>query len=56
MHDMCSTNATDEKYVPYLVKKPEGNRLLGEHRYGCEDNIEMNIEEAGRECVDWSRY
>jgi hypothetical protein len=56
MCDICSTNATDEKYVSYLVKKLEGNRLLGEHRYDCEDNIEMNIEDAGCECVDWNQY
>lgn len=56
MHDMCSTDARDNKYVSYLVNKPEGKRLLGEHRYGWEDNIEMNIQEAGHEYVDWNQY
>jgi hypothetical protein len=52
MHGVCSANARDEKYVSFLVKKPEGKRLLGEHRYGWEDNIEMNIPQAEHECVD----
>jgi hypothetical protein len=56
MHDTRSTNARGEKYVSYLVKEPEGKRLLGESRYGWENNIEMNIQEAGHECVDWNQY
>jgi hypothetical protein len=30
-----------------LVGKPEGNRPLGRPRRGWEDNIEMDLQEAG---------
>ena len=36
-----------------LVEKPEGKRILG--RPGCrwEDNMKMDIQEMGREGMDW---
>ena len=36
-----------------LVGKPEGKRPLGRPRCRWEDNIKMDLEEAGRGCGDW---
>ena len=36
-----------------LVGKPEGKRPLGRPRRRWEDNIKMDLEEAGRGCGDW---
>ena len=38
-----------------LVRKPEGGRPLGRPRRRWEDNIKMDLEEAGRGCGDWVR-
>ena len=38
-----------------LVGKPEGGRPLGRPRRRWEDNIKMDLEEAGRGCGDWVR-
>jgi hypothetical protein len=52
-------------YIPYvfssvglfidLVGKPEGKRPLRRPRRRWEDNIRLDIREAGWECVDWIR-
>jgi hypothetical protein len=36
-----------------LIGKPEGKNPLGKTRRRWEENIEMNFEEIGLECVDW---
>jgi hypothetical protein len=36
-----------------LVGKPEGRRPLGRPRRRWEDNVRMNLQEVGCECVDW---
>ena len=36
-----------------LVGKPEGKRPLGRPRCRWEDNIKMDLEEVGCECMDW---
>jgi len=36
-----------------LVGKPEGKRPLGRFRHIWEDNIKMDLQEVGCECVDW---
>ena len=36
-----------------LVGKPEGKRPLGRPRHRWEDNIKMDLQEAGRGCGDW---
>ena len=36
-----------------LVGKPEGKRPLGRPRYRWEDNIKMDLQEVGCECMDW---
>jgi len=36
-----------------LVGKPEGKRPLGRPRRRWEDNIKMDLQEAGRGCGDW---
>ena len=36
-----------------LVWKPEGKRALGRRRRRWEDNIKMDLGEAGRGCGDW---
>jgi len=36
-----------------LVGKPEGKRPLGKPRRRWEDNIKMDIQEAGCGCMDW---
>ena len=36
-----------------LVGKPEGKRPLGRLRHKWEDNIKMDLKEAGGDCGDW---
>jgi hypothetical protein len=36
-----------------LVWKPEGKRPLGRPRRRWEDNIKMDVQEAGAGCGDW---
>jgi hypothetical protein len=36
-----------------LVGKPEGKRPLGRARRRWEDNIKMDLQEVGRESMDW---
>jgi hypothetical protein len=36
-----------------LVVKAEGKRPIGRPRLKWEDNIKMNLQEVGREVVDW---
>jgi len=36
-----------------LVGKPEGKRPLGRPRRRWEDNIKMDLQEVGREGMDW---
>jgi len=33
--------------------KPEGKRPLGRPRHRWEDNIKMDLQEAGGDCGDW---
>jgi hypothetical protein len=35
------------------VGRPEGKRPLGRPRYRWEDNIKMDLQEVGWECMDW---
>jgi len=35
------------------VGKPEGKRLLEKPRHRWEDNIKMNLQKVGCECMDW---
>jgi hypothetical protein len=35
-----------------LVRKPEGKRLLGRHRYKWGDNIKMDTQEVGWDWID----
>jgi len=36
-----------------LVGKPEGKRPLGRPRHRWEDNIKMDLQEVGCECMNW---
>ena len=36
-----------------LVAKPEGKRRFGRPRLRWENNLKMDIQEVGCECVDW---
>jgi hypothetical protein len=36
-----------------LVGKPEGKRPPGRPRWGCLDNIKMDLREIGLSCMDW---
>jgi hypothetical protein len=36
-----------------LVWKPEGKRPLGRPKHRREDNIKINLKEAGRGCMGW---
>jgi len=36
-----------------LVGKPEGKRLHGRPRHRWEDNIKVDLQEVGCECMDW---
>jgi len=35
------------------VGKPEGKRPLGRPRHRWKDNIKMDLQEVGCECMDW---
>ena len=37
-----------------LVGKPEGMRPLGKLRHRWDDNIKMDLQEAGCESMDWN--
>jgi len=37
----------------FLVGKPEGMSPLGKSRRGWKDNIKMNLQEVGWECMVW---
>ena len=37
----------------FLVGKPEGKRPFGIPRRRCVDNICVDLQEVGCECVDW---
>jgi hypothetical protein len=39
-----------------LVGKPEGNRSLGRPRRRWEDNIKMDVQEAGGDRGDWMEW
>ena len=34
--------------------QPEGKKPLGRPKRRRNDNVKMNIKEAGRKCLDWS--
>ena len=36
-----------------LVWKPEGKRPLGRPKRRWEDNIKMDLQEVGGDCMDW---
>ena len=36
-----------------LVGKPEGKRPLGRPRHRWEDDIKMDLQEVGCECMNW---
>ena len=36
-----------------LVGKPDGRRPLGRPRRKWEDNIKLDLQEVGCECMDW---
>ena len=36
-----------------LVRKPEGRRPLGRPRRRWVDNIRMDVQEVGCDCMDW---
>jgi hypothetical protein len=44
-----------DKKVAYmvLVGIPERKRLFGRPRYRWEDNIKMDLQEVGLECMNW---
>jgi hypothetical protein len=37
-----------------LVGKPKGKRLLGRPRRSWEDNVQMDLQEVGGVCGDWT--
>jgi hypothetical protein len=37
-----------------LAGKPEGKRPIGRPRRRWEDNIKMNLQEVGCDCMDWT--
>ena len=43
----------EESRIWVLVGKPEGKRPLGKPRRKWEDNIKMDIQEAGCRAMDW---
>ena len=53
MSGACGTHGRQEKCVRILVERPEGKRPLVRPGHGWEDNIKMNLQEAGRGGRDW---
>jgi hypothetical protein len=49
----CSTNIEQKNAYRILVRKPDGRRPLGSPRYRWAENINMDIREMGRDCMDW---
>jgi hypothetical protein len=47
MSGACSACGGEERRVQGLVGKPEGKRLLGRPKRRWEDNIKMDLQEAG---------
>ena len=43
MGRVCGTNVGENKFIKFLVAKPEGKRRLGRPRRRWEDNIEMDL-------------
>ena len=40
-------------YIGFSWGKPEGRRPLGRLRRSWEDNVNMDLQEVGRGCMDW---
>jgi hypothetical protein len=53
MDGACSAYRGRRGVHRVLVEKPEGKRPLGRHMGRCEDNIKMDLQEAGSRGVDW---
>jgi hypothetical protein len=53
MGGACSTNREGKDVYRVLMGKPEGKRPLGRPRLRWEDNIRMDLQEVGCECMDW---
>jgi len=53
MGGACSTYGEGRSVYRVLVGKSEGKRPLGRPRRRWEDNIKMDIQEVGREGMDW---
>ena len=49
----CGTYGGQERYIQSLVEKTEGKRPLGIPRCSWEENIKMDIQEVGREALEW---
>ena len=49
----CSMYGKRRGVCRVLVGKPEGKRPLGRPRRRWEDNIKMDLQEVGCECMDW---
>ena len=49
----CSAYGGDRGIYRVLVGKTDGKRPLGRPRHRWEDNIKMDLQEVGREGMDW---
>jgi hypothetical protein len=50
-HMACTENRKGAYRV--LVRRPEGKRPLGRHRYRWEDNVKMILQDVGWRGTDW---
>jgi len=53
MGGACSAYGDRRGVYGVLVVKPEGKRPLGRPRRRCEDNIKMDLQDAGYVVMDW---
>jgi 3-oxoacyl-ACP reductase-like protein len=53
MGGACSTYEGEARCVKVLVGKPEGKKPLGRPRLRWENNIKMDLQEAGCGGMDW---
>jgi hypothetical protein len=45
MSEVCSAHGKDEKYVPNIIRKPEGKKSLGRHRVRLKNDFKIGLNE-----------
>ena len=56
MGELCSTHGESRGVYRVLVEKPEVKRPLERARRRWENNIKMDLQEEGREGMEWINW